>query len=73
MIIRGGLNMIKVKTFTNVLKAMHAMQEIHDLDNQVNHFIQENNIKNVISVSDTCTEGEGNTIGIIRVLTYETA
>ena len=65
--------MIKVKTFTNVLKAMHAMQEIHDLDNQVNHFIQENNIKNVISVSDTCTEGEGNTIGIIRVLTYETA
>jgi hypothetical protein len=52
---------------------MHAMQEIHDLDNQVNHFIQENNIKNVISVSDTCTEGEGNTIGIIRVLTYETA
>jgi len=69
--IRGGLNMIKVKTFTNVLKALHAMQEIHDLDNQVNQFIQDNNIKNVISVSDTCTEGEGNTVGIIRVLTYE--
>jgi len=65
--------MIKVKTFTNVLKALHAMQEIHDLDNQVNQFIEQNDIKNVISVSDTCTEGEGSTIGIIRVLTYETA
>lgn len=64
--------MIKVKTFTNVLKALHAMQEIHDLDNQVNQFIQDNNVKNVISVSDTCTEGEGSTVGIIRVLTYET-
>jgi peroxiredoxin len=71
--IRGGLNMIKVKTFTNELKALHAMQEIHDLDNQVNQFIQENNIKNVMSVSDACTEGKGSTIGIIRVLTYETA
>ncbi|UCE71395.1 MAG: hypothetical protein JSU99_08905 [Nitrospiraceae bacterium] len=64
--------MIKVKTFTNVLKAMHAMQEIHDLDSQVNQFIEDSNIKNVISVSDTCTEGDGSTIGIIRVLTYET-
>ncbi len=65
--------MIKVKTFTNVLKALHAMQEIHDLDNQVNQYIQDNNITKVISVSDTCTEGEGSTVGIIRVLTYETA
>jgi len=65
--------MIKVKTFTNVLKALHAMQEIHDLDNQVNQFIQENKVENVISVSDACTEGEGSTIGIIRVLTYETS
>ena len=65
--------MIKVKTFTNVLKALHAMQEINDLDSQVNKFIQDNNIKNVISFSYTCTEGEGSTIGIIRVLTYETA
>jgi hypothetical protein len=65
--------MIHVKTFTSVLKALHAMQEIHDLDKQVNQFIQENNIKDVISVSDTCTEGERNTIGIIRVITYETA
>ena len=64
--------MIKVKTFTNVLKAMHAMQEIHDLDSQVNQFIEDSNIKSVISVSDTCTEGDGSTIGIIRVLTYET-
>jgi len=65
--------MIKVKTFTNELKTLHAMQEIHDLDKEVNQFIQDNNIKNVISVSDTCTEGEGSTIGIIRVLAYEAA
>ncbi|UCD35499.1 MAG: hypothetical protein JSU90_01315 [Nitrospiraceae bacterium] len=64
--------MIKVKTFTNELKALHAMEEIHSLDSQVNTFIEENRVKNVISVSDACTEGSGNTIGIIRVVTYET-
>lgn len=63
--------MIKVKTFTNELKILHAMKEIDDLDKQVNQFIMENDVKKVISVSDTCTNGEGNTIGIIRVLTYE--
>ena len=63
--------MIKVKTFTNELKALHAMEEIHALDSQVNQFIEDNNVKNVISVSDTCTSGDGNSIGIIRVLTYE--
>ena len=65
--------MIKVKTFTNELKALHAMEEIHALDSQVNQFIEDNNVKNVISVSDTCTSGDGNSIGIIRVLTYESS
>ena len=65
--------MIKVKTFTNELKALHAMEEIHDLDSQVNQFIKDNNVKNVISVSDTCTTGDGSSIGIIRVLTYESS
>jgi len=64
--------MLKVKTFTNELKAMHAMHELAELDNQVNSFIQDNNVKNVISVSDSCTSGDGSTIGIIRVMTYET-
>jgi peroxiredoxin len=65
--------MIKVKTFTNELKALHAMHELHELDDQVNRFIQEKGVEKVISVSDSCTTGAGNTIGIIRVLTYESA
>jgi peroxiredoxin len=63
--------MIRVKTFTNELKALHAMEELHELDDQVNRFIESNNVKNVVSVSDTCTTREGNAIGIIRILTYE--
>ena len=62
--------MIRVKTFTNELKALHAMHELAELDGQVNRFIEENGVKTVVSVSDSCTSGEGNTIGIIRVLTY---
>ena len=64
--------MIKVKTFTNELKIFHTMNELAELDNQVNEFIEENDVEKVVSVSDTCTLGEGNTCGIIRVLTYET-
>jgi hypothetical protein len=62
---------IKVKTFTNELKIFHAMNELKTLDNQVNEFIHKNNVQKVISVSDTNTVGNGNTVGIIRVLTYE--
>ena len=65
--------MIMVKTFTNELKIMHVRQELSELDAQVNKFIQDNNVKEIISVSDACTSGEGNTIGIIRVLTYKTS
>ncbi len=64
--------MIKVKTFTNELKALHAMTELHELDDQVNGFIKEKGVEKVVSVSDSCTNANGNTIGIIRVLTYET-
>ena len=32
--------MIKVKTFTNELKALHTTKELKDLDDQVNTFIQ---------------------------------
>jgi hypothetical protein len=65
--------MIMVKTFTNELKVLHARQELSELDVQVNKFIQENNVKEVISASDACTASDGDTIGIIRVLTYKTA
>ena len=63
--------MVKVKTFTSELKPLHTMNELKSLDAQVNDFIRENNVHKVFSVSDTCTSGDGNTIGIIRVLAYE--
>jgi hypothetical protein len=49
------------------------MAELAELDNQVNDFIKDNGIENVVSVSDSCTAGDGSTIGIIRVLTYKSA
>jgi hypothetical protein len=68
---KGGKPMAKVKTFTTEIKPLHAMNELRDLDQQVNAFI-ENNVKSVISVSDTCTTSDkSTTIGIIRVLAYE--
>ncbi|MGW8323056.1 MAG: hypothetical protein ACWGSD_16020 [Thermodesulfobacteriota bacterium] len=64
--------MTKVRTFTSQLKIFHMMQEIEDLDEQVNDFIASNRIRNVISTSDAITTGgDGETVGIIRVLTYE--
>lgn len=65
--------MIKVKTFTNEIRVLHAMKELEELDAQVNHFIDSNKVGTVVSVSDSCTSGDGNTIGIIRVLAYETS
>ena len=63
--------MVKVKTFTSQLKILAAMKELSDLDEQVNQFIKENKIQDVVSVSDTCTSDEtGATMGIIRVLAY---
>lgn len=65
--------MIKVKTFTNEIRVLHVMKELEELDAQVNNFIANNNVGKVISVSDSCTSGDGNTIGIVRVMTYETS
>ena len=63
--------MVKVKTFTSQLKILAAMKELNDLDEQVNRFIKDNNIQDVVSVSDTCTSDEtGATMGIIRVVAY---
>ena len=65
--------MIKVKTFTNEIRVLHAMKELEELDAQVNNFIASNKVGKVVSVSDACTSGDGNTIGIIRVMAYETS
>jgi len=63
----------KVKTFATEIKIFQTMKELETLDEQVNQFITENRVKKVISVSDTSTtDNSGATIGLIRVLTYET-
>ena len=64
---------LKVKTFTTELKIFQTMKELDTLDDQVNRFITKNKVKRVVSVSDTSTSDDtGATIGLIRVLTYET-
>ncbi len=63
--------MIKVKTFGEPLQAFKTAKELSDLDARVNTFISENGISKVISVSDSTTMEEGNTIGLVRVLVYE--
>ena len=63
----------KVKTFTTELRIFQTMKELETLDERVNQFIAENRVKKVISVSDSATTDNGGaTIGLIRVLTYET-
>ena len=48
------------------------MNELSQLDEMVNKFISEKNMKRVISVSDvSTTDDTGKTIGLIRVLSYE--
>lgn len=63
--------MIKVKTFTTPLRVFHVHNELVALDKEVNDFLQANNVKKVISVSDSTTSTNGGTMGIIRVVTYE--
>jgi hypothetical protein len=64
---------LKVKTFTTELKIFQTMKELDTLDDQVNRFITKTRVKRVVSVSDTSTSDDtGATIGLIRVLTYET-
>ena len=64
--------MIKIKTFTSPLKVFHVKEELENLDQNVNRFIEENNVQKVISVNDTTTTDDtGASIGIIRVMAYE--
>ncbi|MGD1074582.1 MAG: hypothetical protein ABR903_00675 [Thermodesulfovibrionales bacterium] len=64
--------MVKVKTFGVEIRPMKTMRELADLDQMINAFIEENNVKRIISVSDAATTDDtGETIGLIRVLCYE--
>jgi hypothetical protein len=69
---KGAAAMIKVMTFASPLQIFQARKELAGLDEMVNSFIAENNIRKVLAVSDACTtDTKGATIGVIRVMTYE--
>ena len=64
--------MVKVKTFSSPLKVFHVKEELENLDERVNRFMEENKVQRVVSVSDTTTTDDtGASIGIIRVLAYD--
>jgi hypothetical protein len=64
--------MIRVRTFTSQLNMFHTRNELVELDEVVNGFVASHGIRKVFSVSDAVTTGaKGETIGIIRVVTYE--
>ncbi|MHA2298254.1 MAG: hypothetical protein ACXAEU_04925 [Candidatus Hodarchaeales archaeon] len=63
---------IKVKTFTNTLEIFKTIGQLSELDEKVNSFIAENEIKKVISISDAVTTTDMGTQGIVRVIAYET-
>lgn len=63
--------MFKTKTFTQSLEIFKTARELSSLDEMVNDFLAEAEIKRVVSVSDSTTTGDSGTIGIIRVVAYE--
>lgn len=64
--------MFKVRTFGSEVRPLKTMHELAELDEKINRFISESNLKKVISVSDTATtDDSGATIGLVRVLAYE--
>ena len=63
--------MIKVKTFATPIKIFATMRELHDLDAEVQKFLQEEGADKVFSMTDTTTVGEnGETIGLVRAVAY---
>lgn len=63
--------MIKIKTFTSALRMFHVHNELTALDAEVNDFLQKNKIQKIVSVNDSTTSNNGDTMGIIRVVAYE--
>ena len=54
------------------LQPFKTMKALSELDRMVNEFLNNNPVKRVISVSDTpTTDDKGETIGLIRVVSYE--
>jgi hypothetical protein len=65
--------MIKVKTFATPIKIFATVKELKDLDTQVTAFLNEEGAIEVFAVSDSTTAGDnGETIGLIRAVTYRT-
>ncbi len=65
--------MIKVKTFATPMKIFATARELQELDDQVTSFLNAEGAVAVIGVSDAVTAGEnGETIGLVRVVTYQT-
>ncbi len=63
---------LKVKSFGMEIRPMKTMQELQQLDDMVNNFLIRNNVKKLVSVSDTsATDDRGETIGLVRVVAYE--
>ena len=64
--------MLMVKTFGMEIRPLKTMHELAALDDIVNKFLVEHDVRRVISVSDVATtDNTGETIGIIRVVSYE--
>ena len=65
--------MVRVKTFATPLKVFKAHEELESLDNEVNHFLEANDVDDLISVSDAVTtDNSGAAIGLVRVVSYRT-
>ncbi len=63
---------IRVKSFGMEIRPLKTMRELEQLDSRVNDFIAGAGIRKVISVCDTATtDDKGETIGLVRVVTYE--
>jgi len=63
--------MIKVKTFATPIKIFATMRELHDLDAEVQKFLQDEGADKVYSMTDTTTVGDnGETIGLMRAVAY---
>ncbi len=63
--------MIKLKTFATPIKIFATMRELHDLDAEVQKFLQEEGADKVFSMTDTTTVGDnGETIGLVRAVAY---
>ena len=64
--------MIKVKTFMTPIRIFATPRELADLDAAVADFLSAEKATSVYAVSDATTTGEdGETIGLIRCVTYE--